>query len=786
MTAIPRPTPPYAGTIGRLTEDCQPVALKMEGAPEGAPNVVIVLLDDVGFGSFGAFGGPVPAPGLERVAADGLRFNRFHTTAICAPTRAAMLTGRNHHTVHMGHITETATSYPAFDSVIPREAATVAEVLRQHGYATGMFGKGHLTPPWETGPAGPFDRWPTGLGFDRFYGFLGGETSQFEPDLYDQTTPVAPFEGRDDYHLTEDMADKAIEWMQRIRAHRPDKPFLCYFAPGAVHTPLHVPDAWLDRFRGFFDDGWDDLRQSIFERQLAMGVIPPGTENTPRPDEIPSWDDYPDRYKPVARRLMEVFAAFLAHTDAQVARLIDAIEAMGEWDDTLFIYVTGDNGASAEGRIHGTWSLPALQNGQEEDPEFLLEHIDDFGTVRSQCHYNVGWAWALDAPFQWMKQVASHFGGTRNGLAVSWPRHITDAGGLRDQFHHVIDLAPTILAAAGIEAPVMVNGIEQMPVEGQSMLALFTDPGVDGRRTQYFEMMGNRGIYHDGFMASCFHGKVPWVRFGSAPFDGPQESWELYDVRDDFSQSHDLADERPELLAEMQNLFHEECLRNGVYPLRDTAINRDPAVRVPRAPAGVRRMTYTTAHVRMPERAVLNIKNRSYRITCDLDVPERPSGGPAGVPTEGVTEGVIVCQGGSFNGWSIYLDEGRPTWHYNLYGHERTTVAADEALVPGRREVTVLFDSDGGFGAGGMATLAVDGRVVGQTRLERTVPVVFAMGGESFDVGVDTRSPVGPYPHGFACTATIHGVTVELLDEVDDETRAQVAAGMLRAEAVTQ
>ena len=569
MTAIPRPTLPYTGTNGRLTEDCEPVALEMEGAPEGAPNVVIVLLDDVGFGSFGPFGGPVPAPGLERVATDGLRFNRFHTTAICAPTRAAMLTGRNHHTVHMGHITEAATSYPAFDSVIPREAATVAEVLRQNGYATGMFGKGHLTPRWETGPAGPFDRWPTGLGFDRFYGFLGGETSQFEPDLYDQTTPVAPFEGRDDYHLTEDMADKAIEWMQRIKAHRPDKPFLCYFAPGAVHTPLHVPDAWLDRFRGFFDDGWDDLRQSIFERQLVMGVIPPGTENTPRPDEIPSWDDYPDRYKPVARRLMEVFAAFLAHTDAQVARLIDAIEAMGEWEDTLFIYVTGDNGASAEGRIHGTWSLPALQNGQEEDPEFLLEHIDDFGTVRSECHYNVGWAWALDAPFQWMKQVASHFGGTRNGLAVSWPRHITDVGGLRDQFHHVIDLAPTIIAAAGLEAPTMVNGIEQMPVEGQSMLASFTDPGADGRRTQYFEMMGNRGIYHDGFMASCFHGKVPWVRFGSVPFDGPQESWELYDVRDDFSQSHDLADERPELLAEMQARTYHESQGKPTYYIRE-------------------------------------------------------------------------------------------------------------------------------------------------------------------------------------------------------------------------
>ena len=773
--AIPRPTPPYEGTIGRLTGDCEPTRMELEGAPEGAPNVVIVLLDDVGFGSFSTFGGPVPAPALERVAADGLRFNQFHTTAICAPTRAALLTGRNHHTVHMGRITEAANSFPAFDTVIPREAATIAEVLRQNGYATGMFGKGHLTPQWEMGPAGPFDRWPTGLGFDRFYGFPGAETSQFEPDLYDQTTPIAPYIGRDDYHLTEDMADRAIEWMQRVKAHRPDKPFLCYFAPGAVHTPLHVPDAWLDRFKGFFDEGWDDLRQSIFERQLDLGVIPPDTVNTPRPDVIPSWDEYPDRYKPVARRLMEVFAAFLAHTDAQVARLIEAIEAMGEWEDTLFVYITGDNGASAEGRIHGTWSLPALQNGAEEDPEFLLEHIDDFGTVRSECHYNVGWAWALDAPFQWMKQVASHFGGTRNGLAISWPRRITDAGGLRTQFHHVIDLAPTILEAAGIEAPTWVNGIRQMPIEGTSMGYSFGDPdAASARRTQYFEMLGNRGIYHDGFMASCFHGRVPWVRFGSAPFDGPQENWELYDIREDFSQNNDLAADRPELLAEMRELFESECLRNGVYPLRDAAMDLPPEARAPIALAGLTRMTYTTAHVRMPERSVLNLKNRSYLIWADLEVP-----------ADGA-EGVIVCQGGSFNGWSIYLDGGVPTWHYNLYGHERTTVAGDLVLPPGRHEVRLLFDYDGGFGAGGTATLAVDGVVVGSGRLERSVPVVFSMGGETFDVGTDTGSPVGPYPHGFACTATIHGVTIELLDEVSDATREAVAAGMLHAEAVTQ
>ena len=774
MEAIPRPTPAYAGTVARLTEDSTPVPLSLETAPEGAPNVVIVLLDDVGFGSLSTFGGPVASPALDRVAADGLRYNQFHTTSLCAPTRAALLTGRNHHTVHMGRITEAANSFPAYDTVIPREAATIAEILRQNGYTTGMFGKGHLTPQWEVGPSGPFDRWPTGLGFDRFYGFPGAETSQFEPDLYDQTTPIEPYVGRPDYHLTEDIADRAIEWMQRVKAHRPDRPFLCYFAPGAVHAPLHVPDAWLDRFRGFFDEGWDDLRQAVFERQLALGVIPPDTVNTPRPDEIPSWDDYPDRYRPVARRLMEVFAAFLAHTDAQVGRLMDAIEAMGEWDDTLFVYVTGDNGASGEGRIHGTWSLPALQNGVDEDPEFLLDHIDDFGTVRSECHYNVGWAWAMDAPFQWMKQVASHFGGTRNAMAVSWPRRITDGGGLRSQFHHVIDLAPTILEVAGIQPPSTVNGIPQWPIEGTSFAYSFDSGEVPGtRRTQYFEMLGNRGIYHDGFMASCFHGRVPWVRFASVPFDGPQERWELYDIRDDFSQSRDLADHRPELLAEMRELFDAEARRNGVYPLRDTGAPLGPEGRVPSTP-DVRKATYTTAHVRMPERSVVNVKNRSFDLVARIEVPE------------GGAEGVIVCQGGSFNGWTLYLDDGRPAWHYNLFGHDRTTVAGAEALAPGAHAVRLLFDYDGGFGKGGTATLGVDGVVVASGRLVRTVPVVFSMGGESFDVGVDTGAPGGPYPHRFPCTATIHSVGIELLDEIDDETRSAIDAGRFGAEMAAQ
>jgi arylsulfatase len=407
---IPRADPPFEGEIARLIDDSTAVPLAGPSAPEGAPNVLVVLLDDVGFGTCSTFGGPVPTPGVDRIAAAGLRYNRFHTTALCSPTRAALLTGRNHHTAHMGGITEIANSFPGYDSAIPRETATIAEILRNNGYSTGCFGKWHLTPSWEQGPAGPFDRWPTGMGFDRFYGIVGAEASHWEPPVYDQTTPVSPHVGRDDYHLTEDLADQAITWIERQRVSAPDRPFFCYFAPPAVHAPHHVWPEWIERFEGRFDEGWDALRDDIYRRQLDLGVVPADTQLTPRPEQIPSWDEYPDRYKPVARRLMEVFAAFLAHTDAQVDRVFAALERLGCFDDTLIIYVTGDNGASAEGTIHGAWSAPSFQNGVPEDPEWLLDHIDDFGTSRCENHFNVGWAWALDSPFQWMKQVASHFG----------------------------------------------------------------------------------------------------------------------------------------------------------------------------------------------------------------------------------------------------------------------------------------------------------------------------------------------------------------------------------------
>jgi len=770
-TSLPRSTPPFEGSIARLITEATPSRLTVEGAPDDAPNVLLIMLDDVGFGTFGTFGGPIATPGLDAVAANGLRYNQFHTTALCSPSRAALLTGRNHHAVHMGGITEIANSFPGYDSAIPPEAATVAQVLRMSGYSTACFGKWHLTPSWEQSPSGPFDRWPTGMGFDRFYGILGAEASQYEPPVYDQTTPISPHVGRNDYHLTEDLADQAITWLQRQHTSTPGRPFFCYFSTPAVHAPHQVAKEWIDRFAGMFDDGWDALRQRIFDRQLELGVIPPGTKLTERPEEIPAWDDYPDRYKPVARRLMEVFAGFLAHTDAQIHRVIQAIEDMGEMDNTLIIYITGDNGASAEGTIHGAWSAPSFQNGVPEDPEWLLEHLDDFGTERCENHFNVGWAWALDAPFQWMKQVASHFGGTRNAVAISWPKHIRDAGELRPQFHHLIDIAPTIYEVVGIDTPTHVNGIEQMELHGTSMVYSFHDAQAPSTHvSQYFEILGNRAIYHDGWVAACFHGRLPWVRLAGFEFDGPQERWELYNVAEDFSQSVDLAAQMPDKLAELQELFDEHARRYSVYPMRDPGSPRNGDFAVPTVLDGLTSMTYTGANVRMPESSVMNIKNCSFAITADIVVPDTGA------------EGVIACQGGAMAGWSLYLDaDGVPTYHYNWFGHEHTVIRAPQSLSAGPHVVAVVFAYDGGFGAGGEATLLIDGSPAATARVERTVPLVFSMSGETFDVGTDTGSPVGSYRHDYRCTASITGVTIERLDVPSPDVQAMVRNGMFGA-----
>ena len=775
-TSLPQPTPRFTGVQGTLVADSTPAEMKMPKAPKGAPNIVLILLDDVGFGTCSTFGGPVPTPALDRVAANGLRFNQFHTTALCSPTRAAMLTGRNHHTVHMGGIPEGANVFPGYDSVIPKEAASAAEILKQSGYSTAAFGKWHLTPMWEQTLAGPFDRWPTGLGFERFYGILNAEASQWEPPMFDQTTPVMPYEDRDDYHMTEDIAEKAISWMRVQKASQPDKPFFSYIATGAMHCPHHVAPEWIDKFKGQFDQGWDELRRDIYERQLAMGVIPQGTTLTPRPDEVPSWEEYPDRYKPVASRLMEVFAGFMAHTDAQIGRVLDALEEMGESDNTLFMYITGDNGASAEGTIHGAWSAPSFQNGIPEDPEWLLDHMDDFGTARCENHYNLAWAWALDSPFQWMKQVASHFGGTRNAMAVQWPARIADAGGLRTQFHHVVDVMPTLLAAAGVQIPTTVNGLQQLPVDGVSML--YAMEGADGastRATQYFEMFGNRAIYHDGWIASCFHGRVPWNRFGMVPFFGEQEKWELYNIAEDFSQGVNLAETHPDKLVELLELFDSEAKRNNVYPLREPGSVLGMKVVPPDSLGGLKKMTYTADHIRMPERSVVNLKNCSFRITADIDVPETDC------------HGVIACQGGNMAGWSLYVDDNsRPVYHYNWMGHEHYIATSRALLSPGRHVVVVEYVYDGGFGAGGNAVLFIDGEPVGHTRVEKSVPIVFSMSGESFDVGMDTGAPVGDYPHVYRFTGQIHGVTLERLSEPSPEVAAKIADGEFLASLATQ
>ena len=776
MTKLPNATPEFSGSISKTISQSTPRKLTAPQAPKGAPNVLLIMLDDVGFGSFGNFGGPVDTPGLNKIAKNGLRYNQFHTTALCSPTRAALLTGRNHHTVHMGGITEIANSFPGYDSAIPPESATIAQVLRMSGYSTACFGKWHLTPSWEQSPAGPFDRWPTGMGFDRFYGIMGAESSQYEPPVYDQTTPIAPHIGKPDYHLTEDLADQTISWMQRQKASSPDKPFFCYFSTPAVHAPHHVPREWIEKYKGKFDRGWDSLRNEIYERQLKLGVIPQGTALTKRPEQIPAWDEYPERYRPVAQRLMETFAGFLAHTDAQIARVINALDDLNIAENTLVVYITGDNGASAEGTIHGAWSAPSFQNGVPEDPEWLLDHIDDFGTARCENHFNVGWAWALDSPFQWMKQVASHFGGTRNAIAISWPKKIKAAGELRTQFHHVIDIAPTIYEAAGIQAPEFVNGIKQMPIHGTSMTYSFASASSPStHKTQYFEILGNRAMYHEGWIASCFHGRLPWIRLQGFEFDGPQEVWELYNVAEDFSQAVDLAKSEPKKLKELQDLFERHAKEFGIYPLRDPGSPRNGDFAVPHSLDGFNKIKYTSAHTRMPESSVINLKNCSYRINAEIKITNKSD------------SGVIACQGGNMAGWSLYLDEHtKPVFHYNLFGHEHFSFKGETPLKLGNQSIEVLFAYDGGFGAGGTVSLSVNGSEVSRGQITKTVPLVFSMSGETFDVGVDTGSPVGPYRHNFECTAQIESVTLERLDEPPKEILEKMREGEFRASLSTQ
>ncbi len=627
--------------------------------PTGAPNVLVVLLDDVGFGASSAFGGPIHTPTAERLAAGGLRYRRFHTTALCAPTRQALLTGRNHHTVGMGTLAETATSAPGYTTVRPNTCAPLAETLRLNGYSTAQFGKCHEVPVWEYSGAGPFDRWPTGSGFEYFYGFIGGETNQYYPGLFEGTTPVEPPRTPEEgYHLTEDLADHAIAWMRQQKALMPDKPFFVYFAPGATHAPHHVPKEWSDKYRGRFDQGWDTLREETLARQKELGIVPPDAELTQRHAEIPAWDSVPEAMKPVLARQMEVYAGFLEHTDHQVGRLIDVLERGGILDDTLVYYIIGDNGASAEGSLGGTFNEYVTLNGIVEEirakmpPEFVLAHIDEFGTPAAYNHYAVGWAHAMDAPYQWTKQVASHWGGTRNGAIVHWPDGFSSKGGVRSQFHHVIDVAPTVLEAAGLPEPTMVDGVLQKPYEGVSMRYSFDDAeAADRHETQYFEMWANRGIYHKGWTAVTRH-SIPWVPVAMPAYD--DDTWELY-APEDWTQAHDLAAEMPEKLHELQRLFLIEAARHGVLPLEDRRaelLNSELAGR-PALIKGRSEILFPGMW-RLGENVVLNLKNKSHAVTAQVLLPAE------------AVDGTIVAQGGAFGGWSLYTSGGRLKYCYNL------------------------------------------------------------------------------------------------------------------------
>jgi arylsulfatase len=736
-TTLPIPDRPAPGltTYDAKDPDTSYPPIEPLLPPPGAPHVLVVLLDDVGFGASSAFGGPCSTPTAERLAAGGLRFNRFHTTALCAPTRQALLTGRNHHSVGMGSITETATSAPGNSSLRPNTKAPLALTLKLNGYSTAQFGKCHEVPVWQTSPMGPFDAWPTGGGgFETFYGFIGGENNQWDPALYDGTTPVeAPATAEEGYHLTEDLLDHACAWVRQQRALVPDKPFFLYLAPGATHAPHHVAPEWIERYRGRFDAGWDVQREQTFARQKELGVVPADAELTPRHDEIPAWDDMPDELKPVLARQMETYAGFLEHTDVQVGRLIDTLDDLGVLDATVIYYIIGDNGASAEGTVNGAFNEMANFNGMAalETPEFLRSTMDELGSPSSYNHYSVGWAWAMDAPFQWTKQVASHWGGTRNGTIVHWPAGIGDTGTVRSQFAHVIDVAPTILEAAGLPEPVSVNGVLQSPMEGTSMLYAFLDGDAPERHDlQYFEMFANRGIYHRGWSAVTKH-RTPWDMTGTALPAFDDDLWELYDGRSDFSQARDLAAEHPDVLAKLRRLWLIEAAKYQVLPLDDRTAERFVPALAGR-PTLLRgdSQLFFAGMGRLSENSVVSIKNRSFAVTAEVDV--RPEG----------AQGVLIAQGGRFGGWSLHVVRGRLTFTYNVLGIHEFAVAAHAPVPAGTHQLRAEFAYDGGgLAKGGDVTLFHDGSEVGRGRVEATQPFVFSAD-ETTDIGHESGTSV--------------------------------------------
>jgi len=772
-TVLPIPEPQYPhSTVFDVRNATPPPRFEIK-APAKAPNVLIVLIDDMGFGQSSAFGGPIHMPTVDRLANNGLRYNEFHTTALCSPTRSALLSGRNHHTNNLGSITETATAFPGNTGQRPNSVAPVAEMLRLNGYSTAAFGKSHETAAWEVSPSGPTDRWPTRSGFDKFYGFIGGETNQWAPLLYDGMTQVEPSKDPN-YNFMTDMTNQAIEWMGYQKSLTPDKPFFIYFAPGATHAPHHVPKEWIAKYKGKFDQGWDTLREETLARQKRLGVVPAETKLAPKPAAIKDWAALTPDEKKLFARQMEVFAGFGEYTDTEIGRLIQAIEATGQLDNTLIFYIVGDNGASAEGGMVGLYNEMTYFNGVNETVQDILKHYDELGGPTTYPHYAAGWAVAGDTPFTWTKQVASSYGGTRNGMVIHWPKGITAKGELRSQWHHVIDIAPTILEAAGLPEPKSVNGTPQTPIEGVSLAYTFADPKAPSRHTtQYFEIFGNRAIYDNGWLAGTVH-RAAWEFKPRTTLEN--DTWELYDTRTDFSLANDLAAKNPERLKELQALFLKEAVKYSVLPIDDRTLERLNAALVgrPDLMAGRTSLTVYQGMLGMSENVFINVKNRSHTITAEIDIPKTGA------------KGVLLAQAGRFGGWSFYLKDGKPTYTYNWLGLQRYTVAAKEALPAGKATIRFEFAYDGGgVGKGGTGTLFVNGKKVATGRIDRTQCCSFSAD-EGADVGADEGTPVTEaYKVPFKFSGKIGKVTIELKDvktaDRDEADSARKLAVMKKA-----
>ena len=748
---LPPPPVPFGGEVNLNANQSKPFWPPRVAPPKDAPNILLIMTDDVGFGAPSTFGGVIPTPNLDRIAHDGLRYTNFHSTALCSPTRAALITGRNHHSVGFGVIAEQATGYPGYDSFIGRESATIGEILKENGYRTSWFGKDHNTPAFEASQAGPFDQWPTGMGFDYFYGFVGGDTSQWQPNLFRNTTAIYPYVGKPGWNLTTAMADDAIDWMRRINALNPEQPFFVYYVPGGTHAPHHPTPEWIDKISALhlFDKGWNALRDEIFANQKRLGVIPQDARLTPWPDALlKTWDKLnPDERKLFVRQA-EVYAAFLAYTDHEIGRVIQEVQDLGKLDNTLIIYISGDNGSSAEGTLVGTPNEVAMFNGVVVPVEDQLKYFYKvWGSDQTYPHMAVPWSWAFDTPFSWTKQIASHFGGTRQGMAISWPKAITDKGGIRNQFHHVIDVVPTILEATGIRAPNSVNGVTQKPIEGVSMAYSFGNADAPpAHRTQYFEMMADRAIYQDGWIASTKVIRPPWDVLGPTNQDpATNVTWELYDLTKDWTQYDDIAARNPDKLKQLQDLFWVEANRYQVLPLDSSVATRLVTPR-PSLTAGRTDFVYSGEMTGTPNGDAPSVLDKSYRFTAEVEIPQ------------GGAEGMLVTQGGRFGGYGFYLLKGKPVFLWNLVDLKRVRWEAPEKLSPGKHTLefdftydglgiaTLAFNNISGIGRSGTGTLKVDGKTVATHTLEHTVPLILQWD-ENFDVGADTGTPVDDHDY---------------------------------------